>query len=274
MGTPLRVVLAAVLALVALKAVVSLLEPRLVFLPQRGEPVTPAAVGLSYEPLRLHTADGETLAAWQLEPASAVAEVVYFHGNGGNLSMWLPVFEALHRHRLRVLAVDYRGYGLSTGSPTEQGLYRDAEAVLRHVAAHRTPFVPLVYWGRSLGATVAAYAAGLAPPDGLVLEGAFPDKSSVIGRRPLLRLLNLLSTYRLPTAEWLARYDGPVLVVHGERDRVIPPALGRQLFEAAGPQKRFALIAGADHNDFFPAAAGHYWAPILDFIGILESRRT
>jgi uncharacterized protein len=251
-----------------LKALVSAVEPKLVFFPSAGEDQTPAALGIPYQSVRLETSDGERLAAWQLEPERPIADIVYFHGNGGNLSVWLPVFVTLHRLNLRVLAVDYRGYGLSSGTPSEQGLYRDAEAVVTHAMRERRnePPRPLVFWGRSLGGAVAASATRVAVPDGLILESTFADKAAVIRSNPVLRALNVFGQYRFATADMLDTVRTPVLVMHARRDSVIPYALGRELYERLSPPKQFVEIADADHNDLFDISRGAYWKPILRFI--------
>jgi pimeloyl-ACP methyl ester carboxylesterase len=266
---PVRIAVGLVLVLlggVVLKALVGSFESRLVFFPDPGESDTPSTLGLRHQVLHLTSADGERLVAWQLEPERPLADVVYFHGNGGNLSLWLPVFATLHRLGYRVLAVDYRGYGLSTGSPTEQGLYLDAEATVRHAARHRTRDRPLVFWGRSLGTAVAAAATRVVEPDGLVLEAGFPDKASVIRGQWLLRALNALSPYRFATVELLRDFRKPVLVMHGNRDSVVPFALGRELFDGLREPRRFVAIEGAGHNDFFDEAESHYWGPVTTFI--------
>ena len=254
-----------------LKGLVSALEPKLLFFPYKGEDENPASLRIPYETVRIETADGERLVAWQLEPTWPIADVVYFHGNGGNLSVWLPVLAGLHRLQLRVLAVDYRGYGLSSGTPSEQGLYRDAEAVVRHVAATRRPAVrPLVFWGRSLGGPVAASATRVLAPDGLILESTFADKAAVVRASPVLRVLNLLSSYRFPTLDMLQGYDKPVLVIHGNGDTVIPYPLGRDLYERLRPPKQLVTVEGADHNDFFDISRDEYWTPVLKFVAGLE----
>jgi uncharacterized protein len=175
-----RAALLLVVGGVVLRGLVGLIEPRLVFFPFSGENATPATLGISYETVRIDTADGERLVAWQLEPDAPVADVVYFKGNGGNLSVWLPALAALHQQGLRVFAIDYRGYGLSTGSPTEEGVYLDAEAAVQYVQQARgpDPAIPLVYWGRSLGGPIAASATSVVMPDGLILESTFPDSHS------------------------------------------------------------------------------------------------
>lgn len=252
--------------LIVLKVLAPSLERRLVFFPFAGEDANPGALGIPYRAETLTTADGERLVLWVMEPERPRADVVYFHGNGGNLSVWLPVLAGLHRMQLRVLAVDYRGYGLSTGAPSEEGVLLDAEAVVRFAHTHRTPERPLVYWGRSLGGAIAAHATRGVAPDGLILESTFPDKAAVVRNNPVLRVLNLFSSYRFPTLEWLRGFDRPVLVMHGERDSIVPFSLGREVFEGLTGPKTFVAIPGADHNDAFDVTDRGYWDPVLAFI--------
>ena len=266
----LRRILLWAMTLIMLKLFASSLERRMVFFPYPGEDVNPGRVGIRYQPVSLTTSDEERLALWQLEPDAPIADVVYFHGNGGNLSVWLPVFVAAHRHDLRVLAVDYRGYGRSTGTPSEEGLLLDAEAVVRYAHAHRTPGRPLVYWGRSLGGAIAAAATRVQKPDGLILESTFPDKASVIRRQPILRALNLLSAWRFSTRDWLRGFDRPVLVMHGDHDSIIPYRLGEELFAQLDSPKTFVTLRGADHNDPFDASNREYWDAVLTHIGGLS----
>jgi uncharacterized protein len=268
------VVLSLVVGALALALLVGAVEPKLVFFPTAGEDRTPAALGIRYETVHLQTSDGERLVAWQLEPDRPIADVVYFHGNGGNLSVWLPVLATLHHLNLRVFAVDYRGYGLSSGSPSEQGLYRDAAAAVTHVIARRDATVrwPLIYWGRSLGGPVAASATRVHVADGLILESTFADKAAFVKANPVLRALNLFSRYQFPTASLLHDVPTPKLVMHAPGDSIVPYALGRQLYEQLSPPKRFADIADADHNDLFEVTRRTYWEPVLQFIGELASR--
>jgi fermentation-respiration switch protein FrsA (DUF1100 family) len=265
----LRTVLIGAVALIALKLLVTWLEPRAVFFPSRGEQQTPERLGIPYQALRLRTSDGVDIAAWQLEPASPTADIVYFHGNGGNLSIWLPVFATLHSFGYRVLAIDYRGYGLSDGRPSERGIYADAEAAARHASATRAPNRPLIYWGRSLGGPVAAAAARAVPPDAVILESTFPDKASVLRGNGVMRLLNVFASYKLDTVAHLRGFDKPVLVVHAERDTVIPFALGRDLFERLEAPKTFVTLKAGDHNDLYEAGHTIYWQPIQAFIEAL-----
>jgi fermentation-respiration switch protein FrsA (DUF1100 family) len=183
------------------------------------------------------------------------------------------VLAGLWRRGLDVVAVDYRGYGVSTGRPSESGLYRDVDATLAFLhASVRVPDVPLVYWGRSLGGTFAAYAASRQPPDGVVLEAVFPDARAVLETSPLMWLLSWLGSYRFPTAEWMREVRRPVLVIHGDRDGVIPYRLGQRLFAALGEPKQFVTITGGDHNDPLPADGTPYWESVDRFLQSLAHR--
>lgn len=259
--------LIAVLSVIALKLLVWYLEPRLVFFPFSGVQETPRALGLDFRDLSIPTRDGERLNAWWLEPADARADVVFFHGNGGNLSNWLPIIAGMHVHKLAVVAVDYRGYGASTGRPSEQGIYRDADATLDFFwrELHRPPR-PVVYWGRSLGTAAAAYAAQVRVPDALILESPFPDKASVIAGSPVFQFLNLFASSRFPTSEFLRSYSGPALVVHGDADATVDLRLGRRVFDALRGTKQLVIIHGADHNDLHEVDPARYWEGVDAFL--------
>jgi fermentation-respiration switch protein FrsA (DUF1100 family) len=269
---PMQVLIPIVVALVALTVLVRWLEPRLAFFPFPGEAETPRDFGVPYEAITIDTKDGERLRAWLMTAPVPRARIVYFHGNGGNLSNWSPILTGIVRRGYSVLAIDYRGYGLSTGRPTERGVYLDVEAAIGRAWVGADPHIPLVYWGRSLGAAMAAYAATLRRPDGVILEAGFPDARSAVRGSPLLAVLSLLSSYRFPTAEFINRASTPVLSLHGDRDSVIPIELGRELYERIQGPKEFVVITGGDHNDAVAPDAQAYWSAVDRFIGGLRAR--
>lgn len=261
------------IALVAFIAVlVRLLEPRMAFFPYAGETTTPRDVGFPYEGLIVETKDGERLRAWLINPpkpgSQLRAHILYFHGNGGNLSVWAPILAGVVRRGYSVFAIDYRGYGISTGRPTESGLYRDVDAALERFW-RMSPSRPIVYWGRSLGGSMAAYAATVRPPDGLIMESTFPDVKTLVRTSPPMAILSLFSSYRFPAAEFLQRRSEPrppVLVMHGDRDGIIGFSQGRELFERIPEPKRFVTIPGGDHNDLTPPDPTAYWKAVDEFI--------
>ena len=247
--------------------VVRWMQPRMAFFPWPGIQRTPSAAGIPFKDLEISTEDGVRLHGWWMEHPSPRAAVIYWHGNGGNLSLWLDVLADIHRRGFSVLAVDYRGYGGSAGSPSEQGIYLDAQAVSTYYQQHlRRPGVRTLYWGRSLGCAVASHAAGASAPDALILESPFADVRSLFAGNPVMTVLGLFASYRFPTAEHLGGYHGPLLVLHGDADSVIPFRSGQLVHErAVSSAKRFVVLRGADHNDVH-ADHPEYWPAVDAFL--------
>jgi pimeloyl-ACP methyl ester carboxylesterase len=262
--------LAVAIVLLALVAFVRWLEPRMAFFPFPGEAETPRDFGIAYEPLTIDTSDGQHLRAWRLHAPQPRARIVYFHGNGGNLSNWTPILAGIARRGYSVLAIDYRGYGLSTGRPTERGLRKDVEAAVAQIWPAAESQRPLVYWGRSLGSAMAAYAASVRKPDGVIIEAGFPDARSAVRGSPIVAFLALFASYRFPAADFLNRAGVPVLQLHGDRDSVIPIALGRELSDRIRGPKTFIVIPGGDHNDAVAPDEAAYWSAIDRFIATLR----
>jgi len=263
--------------LVGLAVFVRWVEPRMAFFPFPGEAETPRDFGVPFEALTIATIDGERLRAWKMTPPApqaARARIVYFHGNGGNLSNWSPILAGVARRGHAVLAIDYRGYGVSTGRPTERGLYRDVEAAVAVPWTEAESRLPLVYWGRSLGGAMAARAATVRKPDGVIIEAGFPGVRAVTRSSPVLAVLSAFASYRFPAGEFLNQAKAPVLMLHGDRDSVIPFALGRELFDQVTAPKEFVAIAGGDHNDAAPPDPAAYWAAIDRFIQNLPRRQS
>jgi uncharacterized protein len=269
-----RLVVFVFLLIAVLAVVVRLVEERFAFFPAAANTPLPTEPAIQSTSWSVTTQDGERLHGWSLEPAAPRAVVLYFHGNGGNLSVWAPILTGLARRGFSVIAFDYRGYGSSTGRPTEPGLYRDVEAVVAWFRQLPRRAMPVVYWGRSLGATMAAYAATVARPDGVILESGFPDAQSVARTSPVLALLAVFSSYRFPAAEFMRRLAPPIstLVMHGDSDSVLPIELGRKLFARINEPKTFATIRGGDHNDSTPADPD-YWPEVDRFVAGLGADR-
>src|SRR5262249_58937119 len=128
------------------------------------------------------------------------------------------------------------------GRPWEQGLHGDVDAVIGQLVASPATSLPIVYWGRSLGAAMAAYASARKRPDGLILEAGFPDARSLLRSSPPLGFLALFSTYRFPTLDYANAGHAPVLVMHGTVDSVIPFSLGRGLSPGVAGAETFLQV--------------------------------
>jgi uncharacterized protein len=167
---------------------------------------------------------------------------------------------------------DYRGYGRSEGQPDEAGTYRDARAVYRHLVETRgVGPAALVVFGESLGAAVATQLALERPAAALILESPFtsiPDMARAA--YPFLPPVGGLIRTRYDTVAKIPRLTLPLLVLHGDRDTIVPFAQGRRVFEAAGGPKRFHAIAGAGHNDTYLVGGEPYWRTLAEFLGGLR----
>lgn len=253
--------------LLGLRFLILFIEPRLTFFPVSGLTRTPEQMGIPFEEIAFKTEDGETVYAWWIKQAEARSEILFFHGNGGNLSNYVEVFADLYSQKFSIFALDYRGYGKSSGVPSEEGVYRDTKAFIQYFWGRRhDPSQRVVYWGRSLGGTTAAYATTVRQPDGLILEAAFPSKQSLLDHYPFYKIISVFSRYGFPTSDFLRNVSCPVLVIHGDKDRTVPIAQGQKLFKQLQTEKYFYRITGADHNDIHLFSPQEYRKKINEFL--------
>jgi len=261
----LRLGLLAVVGLyLVLGALLWFFQRKLLYFPAAGPVVPPA--GPDWEALRevdVATSDGVTLKAWYL-PGARPGTVLFLHGNAGHRGDRLGILDELRRRGFGVLLPDYRGYGGSGGSPSEDGLGLDAEACAAWIAANAPG--PVVYIGSSVGSGVAVELAVRRPPAGLALLSPLTSVADVARHhypwfpvRPFVR-------DRFDNAAKIGRLSCPLLVIHGDRDEVVPYDLGRALFEAAKEPKTFVAIPGAGHNDLPLVQPTRYWDALDGFL--------
>lgn len=236
---------------------------------------TPSAIGFDWEDVRLTTSDGIRLHGWYL-PAkqSDVITLLFFHGNAGNISHRLDSLDLFRQLGVAVLIIDYRGYGQSKGDPSEEGLYRDAEAAWRYLADERdVPPQRIVASGRSLGAAVAARVAAEHPVGGLIVESGFTSVPALGAERYPVFPVRLLTRFEYPTREFIRQASAPVLVVHSPDDEAIPYHHGRSLFEAANEPKTFLEIQGG-HNTGYLDSREDYTQGLRDFLRAVRDSGT
>lgn len=214
--------------------------------PASGERTTAAQAGLpGFGDVVLATADGEKIVAWYKAPEPGRALILYFHGNGG--SLWNRRFRArlLTEDGRGLLIVSYRGYSGSTGIPSEAGLREDARTAYDWLA-QRYPAQRVVLYGESLGTGVAVRLATERRVGGLILDAPFTSTADVAGHHFwYLPVWLLRDQYR--SVDRITGLNAPLLVLHGEKDGVVPITLGERLFAAAPEPKRFLRIPGGDH---------------------------
>lgn len=224
------------------------------------------------EDVWFQTAGGVRLHGWfvRSKAETPAATILYFHGNGGNLSHagWLA--EELAARGFDVLLFDYRGYGRSGGASTgERSLFEDADAAYDYlVNARGVPPESIVLYGQSLGTTAAADVASRKRCKALILESGLSSASDMaaVVFPGLPRFLSRLGRNRFESACKLERVSCPVLVAHGERDEVIPVGQGRALYEAAREPKKLILNPRAGHNDLVAAGGDEYLDALAEFV--------
>jgi hypothetical protein len=256
----------------ALVALAYVFQSRLVYFPQIGREIaaTPLAYGLAFEPVTLATADGEKLAAWWVPNERAAGTVLILHGNAGNISHRLDYLTMFHRLGYASLIVDYRGYGQSTGSPSEEGTYRDAEAAWHWLTNERgTAAGDIVVLGESLGGAVAVWLAARVKPRALVIASVFTSVADLGAQVYPFLPVRLISRFSYDSLAAIQSVKAPILIAHSRDDDIVPFAHGKALYEAAPEPKQFLEMRGG-HNDGFIFMREEWVAQLAAF---LESAR-
>lgn len=214
----------------------------------RDGPLSVAEAGLSgFQDLVLTTPDGERLVAWWKPPQPGKALILYFHGNGGSLRHRRSRAEALTASGRGLLLISYRGYSGSSGMPTEEGLRIDARTAHDWAARSYEPR-RLVLYGESLGTGVAVRLATERPVSGLILDAPYTSTAEVASEAYWFVPVSWLMHDQYRSIDIIDRVKAPILVMHGDHDRVIPFAFGERLFAAAPEPKQFLRLPGIGHT--------------------------
>ena len=225
-----------------------LAQERFLFHP-RGEMGPPSAFGLDdFRRVRFEASDGVELVGWLHEAPKPEKAVLFFYGNADVLPPYAGFFRAFAKAGYSVLGVNYRGYGGSAGTPSEAGFYRDGDAALAFLT-QRVPVEGVTVIGRSIGTGVAVDLAARNRLRSLVLISPFTSLTDVASEISWYLPVRALLKHRFDSMADIASVSAPVLILHGDRDTLIPPDHGRRLVEAATGRKRLEILEGADHMD-------------------------
>ncbi len=242
-------------------------QNRLIFRPTRDFPLSPAQFGLEPEEFFFKSSDGVKLHGWFFGASNDLPCLIFCHGNAGNINDRLPNIKLLLEVPVNVFIFDYRGYGKSEGSPTEAGVYNDAESAWDFV--HKTKgFAPdmIVVFGRSLGGAVAINLALRRPVKSLILESTFFSLKDLVGRTFPYFLFYPFIPQKFNNGKKIKDIHVPLFIIHGDADTTVPLSQGEKLFNAANDPKRFWLVKGAHHTDAYELVPGEYLRRLRDFI--------
>ncbi len=243
----------------------------MLFRPVTGAEIQPERLGIEGEDVFLQTEDGVRIHGFWLPVENAQKALLFLHGNGGNASFSLPRASQFLRFGVSVLVLDYRGYGLSEGVPTEVGVYQDAQAGLEYLVEVRGfPEDRILVLGQSLGGAVAVDLAQEKSLGGVILESTFDSLAGVVHSR--VPFVDRLLSGRFDSDRKILLLESPILFLHGDRDGTVPLESGKRLFALAPEPKEFVTIEGARHNDVAEVGGRLYFDRVGEFVASMGAR--
>jgi fermentation-respiration switch protein FrsA (DUF1100 family) len=267
-----KLLLAGIACYAALVLLVYLMQARMLYLadvPGRSLDRTPTDIGAEYRDVWIRTTDGVKVHGWYV-PGESDRVLMFFHGNAGNISHRLESIRHFLQLGLSVLIIDYRGYGQSEGRTTEQGIYRDAEAAWQYLTeTNKIPESRIIVFGRSMGASAAAYLAARHCPLALIVESSFTSVPDIAREYYPWLPVRWLSRLRHSAEDFVRETESPVLVIHSRDDEIVPFHHGEAIFQAAGKPRSFIEIRGT-HNDAFLRDEKNYLAGLRSFLDQLS----
>ena len=242
-------------------------EKFFIFYPQASFDAVPSDWRLSYEDVYFDTEDKKRLHGWFFPLEGDAPVILFCHGNAGNISHRLENVKFLLDRQLQVFIFDYRGYGKSSGSPSEMGLYQDGLAAYDFIV-NRKGISPqkIVPFGRSLGASVAIEISLRREVKSLILESAFTSTKEMAKTMFLFGLFSPLLPAHYNNLKKITRVNVPKLIIHGEDDEIVPFKMGEQLYNTAQSPKYFFPIKGAGHNDTYVVGGNKYFEILSGFV--------
>ena len=227
-------------------------QPSLTFSPTREVPYNPSDLGLDYEKVLFRTADDIVLSGWYIPVKDAKFTFLICHGNGGNIAYALDTVNILNELGFNCFIFDYRGYGNSQGSPTEEGTYLDAQASYDWLTKEKKINAKnIIILGKSLGGSIAAHLASNVEAKGLIVESGFTSYADIGQKFYPYMMVRPFARYNFNTFEYLKKVDCPVLIIHSRIDEVVPFEFGLRLYEQAAKEPKEFLEVFGSHNDGF-----------------------
>ena len=243
------------------------IESHFVFAPQKRLDNFPADFNMKFRDVYLDAPDGIVLHGWFFPAASGGPVILFCHGNAGNISHRLDYIQLLARLGANVFIFDYRGYGKSSGKPSEKGLYIDALCAYDYLV-NREKIKPedIIILGRSLGAAAAIEIASKRDARSLILESGFLSIRHMARHMLIFSLISPLIPQSYNNLEKIKHISMPKLIMHGDRDKIVPFYMGKRLFQEAREPKYFYAVKGAGHNDTFVVGERKYMDVLSEFI--------
>jgi hypothetical protein len=261
-----KIVLSIAAALIILFILVRFLEYKSLYFPLSKIEATPKDIEVDYEDVTVTTTDGIRISGWFIPAKNPRATLLFCHGNGGNISHRLEKISMFNFLGLNVFIFDYRGYGKSNGSPSEKGLYLDAEAAYQYLL-HEKGFSPegIIAYGESLGGAVAVDLASRHELGGIIIEEGFTSAKDM-GETILPFIPSSIYKSEFDSLKKIKNITSPKLIFHSPDDEIVPFKFGKKLFDEAAEPKEFVQLQGG-HNNAFLISEELFMGKIDQFIG-------
>lgn len=226
----------------------------------------PSPFGLTAQDVWFYAADDVELHGWWIRHPKAQGTVLYCHGNTGNIAQQIGIFRYLQRLKINLFAFDYRGYGRSSGRPSEKGLFRDVRAAYDHLVGPlgQDPG-KIILFGHSLGGAVAIDCALDRPVAGLVVQSTFTHLRAMARAFFPQIPLHWIARNQFRSIDKVGKLTMPKLFIHGAEDGTAPVALGRELYERAAEPKEWYVVPHAGHNDIHRHGGFQYYWRLVKF---------
>lgn len=266
----LKTILILVLALAAFVVVIRSIEGRSIFFPMKGRSAPPEGV-FSCQDVFFGAADGVKLHGWFIPADGSTGNefvVLFLHGNAGNIGHRSEKIQILRQTGVSIFIIDYRGYGLSGGKPSERGIYKDVEAAYAWVLDQGISAERVILYGESIGGAFAVDLAAKKPVKAVIIEDTFTSVPAMV-RRMLPWMPPVVLGTRLDSLSKIDRVSAEKLFFHSLDDEIIPYEMGKQLFDQSPQPKSFVELRGG-HNSAFLEDYERYWAGLSGFIGKLS----
>lgn len=238
---------------------------KIAFHPDKGSVVDIENLPPQVKHIFIETSDGEAISTFYFHNPRADKTILYFHGNAGNASQRLPLVKDLAELNSNVLLVDYRGYGLSSGKPSERGIYLDARTALQFLVDElHTDLSKIFVYGRSIGSAAAIDLVKDNNAAGLILVTPLSSASELAEISGMENIASIAGD-AFNNVDKLSLYKGPVLIIHGDRDEVLPVEMGRRLWMMRDSRARYLEIPNAGHNDIIQTDRNKFYGSIQHF---------
>lgn len=253
-----KILLIIILGVIIFKIYFIFLEQKSLYHPYKEIPETPTNSGIKYEDVNFKTDDGKLLNGWFVPAKDAKVTVLYCHGNAGNIYHRLHKVKFFHEMGVNFFIFDYRGYGKSTGNPSEKGLYKDAQAAYDYIISRSdVDKNKIVVYGKSLGGPVAADLCLHKKASALILEGSFASVALRAQQLYPFLPMKLLITQKYDAMDKVKNIHIPKLIAHGRRDEVISFRHGEILFGVAAEPKQFLPFDGGHNDDTYVTSVAY-----------------